>query len=313
MTTSGSVDFSVSRDNLIADSLTTVGGIDVGGTPSTAQYTDSARRLNMIVKAWMAQGISLWARGTGYVLPFTDAGSTTIGPSGGHVTASYTQTTLSAAATDGATTISVTSATGITNAYYIGIEMDDDSMHWTTVNGAPSGTTVTLTAAIDDDAASGNYVYVYQTKLVRPIRVIDAYIHQQEADYDYPIEVLPFKTFHGSGTNSTAGIPIQINYDPQLTNGTLYVYPEFSGGRNIITITYQRPFEDFDATGDTPDFPQECYDALMMALAVRLAPVYGMPVQDRALLIREAKDALDLMKSNEPEEGSLWLQPDVRW
>jgi len=311
MTTSGSVDHSVTRDNLIDDALALVGGIDVGGTPATAQYTHGARQLNNIVKAWQSMGIQLWARATGYVLPFTEDNNTTIGPSGGHVTASYVQTTLSAAASDGATTISVTSATGISSTYYIGIEMDDDTMHWTTVNGAPSGTTVTLTAAIDDDAASGNYVYVYQTKLARPIRIVDAYIHDQESDFDYPLSMVAFSTQTGHGSNTATGVPVQWNYDPQLVNGGFSIYPQFLGGRKLIIITYQRPFHDFDATGDTPDFPQEGYDALMLALATRLAPVYGMPVQDRALLKAEAKEALDLFISNEPEEGSFQIQPDL--
>ena len=309
MATSGSVDHSVTRDNIIDDALVLVGGIDVGGTPATAQYTHGARQLNNIVKAWQSMGISLWARATGYVLPFTEANSTTIGPSGGHVTASYTQTTLSASASDGATTITVTSATGISTGYYIGVEMDDDTMHWTTVNGAPSGTTVTLTAAIDDDAASGNYVYVYQTKLARPVRVVDSYIHDQENDVDYPISGVAFSTFTGRGSNSITGVPVQWNYDPQLLNGVYAIYPQFDGGRKLIQITYQRPFQDFDATGDTPDFPQEGYDALVTALASRISGVYGLPVQDRALLRADAKEAFDLFMSNEPEEGSLLIQP----
>ena len=312
MTTSGSVDFSVTRDNIIDDALAIVGGVGVGDTVSSNQYTHAARQLNMILKAWGAKGIALWARGTGYVLPFTGASSTTIGPSGGHVTASYTQTTLSADAADGATSIVVTSATGITSAYNIGIEQDDDTMHWTTVNGAPSGTTVTLTAALTEDAASGSYVYVYQTKLVRPLRVVQAYIHQQESSVDYPILVLPFDTFIGTGGGTTAGVPSQINYDPQLTTGTLRIAPRFSAGRHLIGLTYQRPFEDFDATGDTPDLPQEGYLALTLALSVLIAPAYGMPMQDRALLKADAKEAFELFLSNEPEEGSYWLQPDIQ-
>lgn len=311
MATSGSVDFSVSRANLIEDALNIVGGLGVGDTIATVQTTHANRQLNMILKSWISHGIQLWSRSTGYVLPFTGASSTTLGPSGGHATLSYVQTTLSAAAADGATTIVVTSATGISNTYNIGIEQDDDTMHWTTVNGAPSGTTVTLTAALTDSAASGNYVYVYQTKLVRPTRVIAAYIHQQETDVDYPINVLAFDTFSGTGDNDATGVPVQVNYDPQLTTGTFRIYPQFDAGRHLIKITFQRPLEDFDADADTPDLPQEGYLALMYALAVVLAPTYGMPVQDRGMLKADAKEAFEVFKGNEPEEGSLQIQPDL--
>lgn len=311
MTTSGSVDFSVSRDNLISDALTIVGGLDVGGTVASAQTTLASRMLNMIVKAWNSHGIQLWARATGYVLPFTGASSTTLGAAGSYATASYVQTTLSTSATDGATTIEVTSATGMADTYFIGIEMDDDTMHWTTINGAPSGTTVTLTAAIDDDAAAGNYVYCFQTRLQRPVKVIDAYVRNLETSTVWPINVVPFQIFHGVGGTAQEGVPVQVNYDPQLDNGVLYVYPRFLGGRHILELTYQRPLQDFDATGDTPDMPQEAYDALMLALAVRLAPIYGMPAQDRTLLKIEAKEALELLKANEPEEGSFYVIPDL--
>ena len=312
MTTSNSVDFSVTRDNLITDAMTLTGIVGIGETPSATQITWGARILNQIVKAWHSKGIQLWARKTGYVLPVTGVNSTTLGPSGGHATLSYTQTTLSAAATDGATTVVVTSATGISNGYYIGIEQTDGTMHWTTVNGAPSGTTVTLTAAITENCDSGAWVYVYQTKLQRPVRVVEAYVHNQSSGADRQIEVVAKSIYDLYGYKPGESSPILCAYDPQLDNGIFYYAPRFEDGEELITIIFQRPFEDFDATGDTPDFPQEGYDALMMALAVRVAPAGGLPVQDRALLKAEAKEAFDLFTQNEPEEGSYQMQPEIQ-
>lgn len=312
MTTSGSVDFSVSRDNIIADALGLVGGLDVGGTVTSAQTTHSARFLNMIVKAWQSKGIQLWARKTGYILPVSATNSVSLGASGGHATLSYTQTTLAAAVADGASTITVASATGISNGYYIGIEQDDGTMHWTTVNGAPSGTTVTLTAAVTEDCESGDYVYVYQTKLQRPIRIVEAYIHDQSTSVDTWVEVAAKSKYDSYANKIHEGSPIICSYDPQLDNGVFYFAPRFDDGRELFIVIFQRPFEDFDATGDTPDFPSEAYLALTYGLATVLAPTYGLPVQDRALLKAEAKEYFDLFASNEPEEGSLEIQPDVR-
>lgn len=312
MATSGSVDFSVSRDNLITDALLEAGAIGIGDTASNDQVTHAARRLNSFVKSLGAHGPSLWARKTGYILPQSNVNEIILGPSGNHATLAYVQTTLSAAAASGASTISVTAVTGIANTYYIGVELDDGTMHWTTVNGAPSGTTVTLTATLTGAASSGNYVYCYQTKIQRPLRILNAYVKDEVNDTEHEIDVVSKQEFDALGAKTSEGVPNQITYDPQLDNGKAYIYPRFKDGRSSITIIFQRPFEDFDAAGDTPDFPQEWYEPLMLGLATKLMGPYGLPAQDRVELNARAKAALDLAQGNEPEEGSMYITPDLR-
>ena len=162
MTTSASTNFSVTRDNLISLACQQVGLIGEGETPSANLVTEAALLLNMLVKTRMADGMPLWALKRGYLLPFPKSSSISIGGSVQAVS-TYVTTTLATAAVSGATTISVSSATGIASTYAIGIWQDDNTVLWTTVNGAPSGTTITLTAALTDDAAAGNRVYVYVT------------------------------------------------------------------------------------------------------------------------------------------------------
>ena len=310
MATSGSNDFSVSRDNLLTDALIECGALGPEDTASSSQTTHAARRLNTLVKALGADGPALWARKTGYIMPQTGVNNIDLGPSGDHATLSYVQTTLSSDAASGASTIVVTAVTGIATTYYIGVELNDSTMQWTTVNGAPSGTTVTLTAVLTGAASSGNYVYCYQTKIQRPLRIIDAYVHNEVDDSDIPLDVATKNEYDMQGDKTATGTPNMIVYDPQLTDGTAYIHPRFENGRKSITIIFQRPFEDFDASSDTPDFPQEWYDALVLQLAVRLMGPYGLPTQDRIELRSRAKEALDLAQSNEPEEGSMYIQPD---
>ena len=312
MATSNSVDFSVSRDNLITDALLEAGGIGIGDTATSDQTTHAARRLNSLVKALGANGPSLWARKTGYILPQTDTNEIDLGPTGDHATTSYVQTTLSAAASSGASTITVTSATGISSTYYIGVELDDGSMQWTTVNGAPSGTTVTLTATLTGAAASGNYVYCYQTKIQRPLRILNAYVRNEVSDTDQEIEVLSKAEYDNLGSKTSEGTPNQLAYGYDLVDGRAYIYPRFENGRKSITIIFQRPFEDFDASTDTPDFPQEWYEPLTLLLATKLMGPYGLPTQDRMELNSRAKAALDLALGNEPEEGSMYIIPEGR-
>jgi len=70
-----------------------------------------------------------------------------------------TETTLSALAVKGATEIEVTSVSGISDADKIVVELDNGAYIWTTVDGTPDGTTVTLTHGLTGHAATGNTVY----------------------------------------------------------------------------------------------------------------------------------------------------------
>jgi hypothetical protein len=311
MTTSGSVDFSVSRDNILTDALFLAGAVGPEDTVSTALVTHAARQLNKIVKALGAKRVGLWARKTGYILPVSDTNQVILGPSGGHATLSYTQTTLSESAAVGATSIELTATTGFADTRYVGIELDDDTIQWTTQSGAVSGSDITLAAALTEEASEGNYVYVYTTKLQRPLRVTEAYRNGLDDDSDTEMDVVGKAVYESQNSKETEGEPNLLSYDPQLDNGIAYFWPRFEDPRSVLRIVFQRPFEDFDAAGDTPDFPQEWYDPLTLLLAVRLAPVYGMPTADRQLLRQEAGEALALALENEPEEGSYRIQIDM--
>ena len=307
MATSGSIDFSVTRNELILTALQHISAIGDGETPSSTQYTEGAILLNMLVKAKMADGMPLWALKTGYILPVTGTSTILLGPSGGNATLSYVDTTTSAAAADGASTIVVTSATGMSSADYIGVEQDDGTMHWTTINGAPSGTTITLTAVLTDAVASGNIVYTYTTKMMRPLRIIDARVYNVTDDNEYNIQV---NSYVDSRISTDTGVPNQIWYSPILLNGSLQVYPRFVAGADIIKIRFHSPFEDFDASSDTPDFPQEFYLPIMTGLASLLAPKNGVPLDERRTLMKESEFMWAQALSNGTEEGSIYLSPN---
>jgi hypothetical protein len=72
-----------------------------------------------------------------------------------------TSTTLTADGSGGNLTITVASITGIASGDIIGVKLNTGQYHFTTVNGAPAGNTVTLTAALPGSgvvATSGNAV-----------------------------------------------------------------------------------------------------------------------------------------------------------
>jgi hypothetical protein len=61
MATSGSANWSLTRDELITAALRKLGVLASGGTPTTAQINDAEEALNAIIKACHADGMPLWA------------------------------------------------------------------------------------------------------------------------------------------------------------------------------------------------------------------------------------------------------------
>lgn len=309
MATSGSTDFSMTRDTLIKAAYQYTGYLGEGDTPSATQYSEGSTFLNMLLKAWSAKGMPLWALKRGYALPTTGVSSGIFGTD--NIVSTYTFTTLSASASAGATTISVTSATGISSTYAIGIELTDNTMQWTTVNGAPSGTTITLTAALTGAASSGGAVYVYATtaRITLPKRILDANVLYAATSVGMPMNQISQSQYYTFSNRTTTSLPNQYYFDPQLAP-VLYWYPRFGYGDALIEFTYHRTFEDFDSSSDNPDVPQEFYLPLVINLAALLAGKTGMALDERKLLNQEAVAYKEEAFSSDWPEASVLIQPN---
>lgn len=236
MTTSASTDFEATRAQLIAGALRLVGGIAQGESPTSDQTSEANEALNMMVKAWQADGMPLWA---------------------------IKKTSF--AVTDG------------TASYEIGTGK--------TVNTA------------------------------KPLKIIQAFIRNTSTNIDVPIRIITKDEYWSLGNKTTEGMPIQLMYDPGNMYGTIYLFPtpdSLAQTYNQVHIIYQRPFEDFDATGDTPDFPQEWHEAVKYGLAARLAGEYGLPPTDRRILQQEMMTIKAEALSFGTEEGSLYFGVERR-
>lgn len=313
MPTSGSVDWTVSRDDIIKAAFQRIGVVAVGGTPSASQLTEASLLLNGIVKSWGARRPgALWGVQGAAILPTTGVRSMDVGPGGGHITTSYNYTTTSVASLSTTSTITVNSTQGMVNGYYIGVQLTSGDMHWTTINGAPSGNVITLTNALTANVESGANVYVYSTKINRPLRIFYAVARRQSTTTDTPLKIVTLEEWHRY-TNKAAEstYPLVLTYMPTINTGTLRFWPQFSNGDYVITFFVNRPLEDFDSGTNNPDFPQEYFLALVLELSCLLAPQYGIDVQVQSWLRREADKLFNEIIENDYEEGSLYFRPDL--
>lgn len=316
MTTSNSVDFSVQRDQIIADAMYDCGALGVGEAINDNDLQFCARRLNMLVKQWQgkqdfAPGLKMWSRKRGNLFLSASTGQYSLGPSGTGWATSFTQLTTTVAAVAGASTITVSSATGLSSGDNIGIVLNSLAIQWTTINGAPAGNVVTLTATLTGAVASGNVVYTYPTtsQARRPLEIVTVSIRDQDKN-DVPIYKMTVQEYEALPTKVQTASPTDITgvyYEAQLTNGILYTdAPAAADCRKYLHIVYLSPIEDFDAATDTPDYPQEWYLALVAGLAVNIAPAFQLPVtQDmKASFI----SALTIAQQSNPETTALFFQ-----
>jgi len=109
--------------------------------------------------------------------------------------------------------------------------------------------------------------------------------------------------------------PTQIYVQQMKTSLGVYVWPRpdsywQTDGELVINV---QEATTIPASGtDLPDFPDEFEDALILALAVRLLPKYGVPIELRQQLKKEATEALaDAFAFNE-EDFSVYLRPRAR-
>jgi len=311
MATSGSIDYTVTRDDIITEAMEIMGVLEAGDSPSTDDTTSLSRTLNMMVKAIQADCKNLFAVQKMYVFMQQDQHEYDLGTSStDHYTTSFVQTALNGALAASDTAVVVDSITGISDGDYIGIVLDDGSMHWDTVNGAPSGSTITITTGVASAASDDAVVYAYTTKANRPMKILNQLLRDSDKN-DTPLfkltrdeyVYLPNKTYDG---------PINtIYYDPQVGTATLSVWPETDDVSKYLVLWVMRTLEDFDASTDNPDFPQEWYLALAWSLANFSKTEYGVPIQMASTIRTTAAGLLEDAKSFDVEDYII-IQPDTR-
>jgi len=310
MAVSGSKNYSITGANIIAAALRKIGVYDQGETIPGDETAAALVALNLMVKEWVARGIDLFLRDEITLFLQPDQKSYAIGTANSTRTITG-ETTLSAAEASGQTVISVTSSSGMTAADVVGLKMDDDTIHWTTIVSVDSTTQITITDATDDDAASGKKVYAYTTAAGRPQKVVSAY-RRDKNDIDTQMTMIGEEDYRQQTNKGAKGPPIQAWYQPTLTTGTLYVWP-VDGGANVdkIVLSVQYLPDDFDSTADSPEFPIEWGNVLVWSLAAELASEYGLPEQEQSRLWSTSEFKLKELLDYDVENASVEFVLDV--
>ena len=305
MAVSGSKNYAITRSDIVAAALRKLGVYDQGESVPGEEVDAANIALNLMTKEMVADGADLFLRAESTLFLQPDTQSYTL--STDHITDSYVETTLSAAEASGQTVISVTSSTGMTASDFVGIKMDDNTIHWSTIASVDSTTQITINDATDDDAASGNKVYAYTTKSDRPKKILYAF-RSDKNGFDTEINIVGEFDFRRQSNKKSDGPPVEIWYNPQgnQSTGKLWVWPDDGGADwdKIVLITQVIP-DDFDASSDNPDFPIEWGNTLIWCLAAELASEYGLPDRDQQRLWVISQAKLDKLLNYDVEDADV--------
>lgn len=307
---SGSVDFTVNRDEIIGDALRRIlkdGGL--GGSPNTDQITDAAKSLNYIVKQIPALvgGDKMWLRKAGFVFLQDSQVAYQLGPTGDTAASvSFNHTTISANEASGQTVISLTSVADITAEDFIGIELDSGAVHWSTVDSVGLNT-ATLVLATTGAASAGNVVYTYTNQIRRPLRILTANMRDVNG-LDTSLRVKDIYQYQSLSNKTAVGTPTSVYYQADIPNGTLYTDLSPDDVTRYIQIVYLSQAENFNESTDTPDFAQEWLKPLRDWLAYDLWPEYR--AGERPQWLKDDKtEALALAEAMNPHQDNGYFEP----
>lgn len=311
MAVSGSKNYSITGADIKEAALRKLGVYDQGEAIDGDETNAANMALNLMVKEWVADGADLFLRTESTLFLQPDTQSYNL--STDHITDSYVETTLSAAEASGQTVLSVTDSTGMTALDNVGIKMDDNTIHWSTIATVDSTVQITINDVTDDDAASGNKVYAYTTKSDRPQKILYAY-RSDINGFDTEVTIIGENAYRSQSNKTSDGPPVEIWYNPQgnQATGKLFVWPD-DGGKNwdkIVLIAQHLP-DDFDASSDSPDFPIEWGNALVWGLAAELASEYGLPEKEQGRLWSIAQYKLDKQLDYDVENADVIFALDV--
>ena len=191
----------------------------------------------------------------------------------------------------------------------IGVLLDSGAFQWTTINGAPSGAVVTLTATLTGAASSGARVFAYTSKPLRPFVIETAVLRDTQGD-DVPIDFMTLEEYEAIPSKSDTGTIGAVYFEAKRTNASLYLDCQPDNLTEVVRFVYLSYVEDLDGTTQDVDFPAEWFRPLSAQLAIDCAPAFRQPVTQE--LRMAAQEALAIAKNAYPEkiEGGYRNDPD---
>lgn len=320
MTTSGTQSFKSTRDQIIIASLRKLGVYGQGRTVSADDLETCIYHLNLILKLWSTDGLHLWEKNEGvlYLSQYGAKYSLGNASTDAKVTLASDEivTQLDGALATSATAVAVTSTTGMAVADYIGVILEDKSLHWTTIATIPSSTTLTLTTGVTGVANDEALVYTFTNKIFKPLRILGARIVTgidnggTSTKTEVLLNSIGYKDYFDLNAKTNNGRTNSFHYNPKLLNGNMYIWPRPSDCNYRIEFTYERVIEDINTATQNFDIPAEWEIVLVYQLAGYISPEFGKGKKANEEIWPIARELKLKLEAWDTEITSMLMQPD---
>ncbi len=279
---------------------------------SAEDFEYASDELNRMIDSWMADGYHLWLKQTGYLFVQKNQNLYSISStSTDHATLNYFTTALKNDVSQGSNFIVVTDPSNIAVNDYIGVILNDNSMFWSTVDTiAADQINFPAGVGISGDSRAGNNVRNYTKKIDNPLNIYSA-VRNDDGVTDIPLNYLSYEEYFEQPNKNITGIPNSYNYDRQLNEAVIKLWPVPDNANSIIKFILSRNIYKFDDNSDDADFPSKWHRAIVWNLAVELAPAFGKNKDvGYTNLVQLANLYLNQAESFDNELGSLYIKPN---
>ena len=329
MATSGSTNFTSTRDDIIGRALRIVGRVAVGNTLNATEVSNAAEALEMLVKSLQTLGIRLWTRdwitsprqstgneatngGSNWtcIRPHTSGSSTE--PGVGADSSSYwvlrgtsgSAWANSAEVTNGGINykckLSLTSAA----ADEPGVGANWQT-YWEIGGDGSDGGWVTSTAYIGTTYTAANTFSLDNNDGLTYFQVDEAWVRQSQTDT--PLERISFEEYLNIYQKDSEGRPNMYAVQEGLSTPVVYLHPFPDSTEIIVNMLAVRRLEDFDSAGTNPDFPVEWFNVLVWGLADEMGDEYHLPIEERERITRKYNKYLSAAKKDDQQDYSRYM------
>lgn len=295
--------------DLINDALRTA---SITGTEMPVESSDFANGftcLNDVLAILQTEQIHIWSETEAFLPMTTDTQVYTLGSSGDHCFTDYEYTTVSVIALSGATTIDVESTAGMTAGDNIGIELDDGTRQWTTINAVTDSNTLVIDAALTDDVSVDATVYTYTTGIDQPVRILSARYADSATTDEIPTSQISRDEYFNQPSKSSTGSTNSWYYSRQLSSGKLYVWPVAGNVRSVIRFTFIKPQYIPEDQSENILIPPEWYLPLKLKVAAELGLIYAIDPEKQVMLEQKAQIYMEKALGIDNEFSSFSFHP----
>jgi hypothetical protein len=162
----------------------------------------------------------------------------------------------------------------------------------------------------------GHFGGSYATS-ARPNRIASGFLRQitlsQPNQIDYPLtQIFSMEDYNRIALKGLSSFPGYFFYDTSWDLGLLYVWPIPQAHIYEVHISAKEQLPPmFAMAANLLDIPWEYYNAMVLQLAIRLRPKYGILAQQGDTLSGQAKDALNTIKKSNFQIARLQTPGDL--